>query len=244
MHDDDVPVGRLFTRREVLTLLGVTAGSLAAGMPFDPLARSQAEGLPRCIVRPEQTEGPFFIDERLSRSDIRTDPSTGALSAGARLDLAFDVTRLSGATCRAVPGARVDVWHCDARGAYSDVADSEFDTAGQKFLRGHQLTNAEGRARFTTIYPGWYRGRAVHIHFKVRTEPDAARGHEFTSQVYFDDAVTDRVHKLAPYAARGVRELRNSRDGLFRQGGSQLLIAPTRSRAGYEATFALALDLG
>ena len=80
----------------------------------------------------------------------------------------------------------------------SDVTDPSFNSVGKKFLRGHQMTDAAGVARFTTIYPGWYPGRTVHIHFKIRTEPAAARGYEFASQLYFDDALTDRVHARDP----------------------------------------------
>jgi protocatechuate 3,4-dioxygenase beta subunit len=94
-----------------------------------------------------------------------------------------------------------------------------------------------------TIYPGWYQGRAVHIHFKVRTAPAAARGHEFTSQIYFDDAVTDQIHALEPYARRGQGRLRNDGDGLFRHGGRQLLAAVARSGQGYATTFDLAVSL-
>ena len=92
-------------------------------------------------------------------------------------------------------------------------------------------------ARFTTIYPGAYPGRAVHVHFKVRTQAGA----EFTSQVYFDDAVTDRVAAQAPYTGRGQRRLRNEDDGLFRSGGTQLLLPVSERDGGYAGTFALAL---
>jgi protocatechuate 3,4-dioxygenase beta subunit len=133
----------------------------------------------------------------------------------------------------------VDVWHCDALGAYSDVQDPGGSTVGRKFLRGYQTTSTTGLARFTTIYPGHYPGRAVHIHFKIRT----AQGQEFTSQIYFDDAVNDRVYALEPYAQRGQRRLRNEGDGLFRHGGRQLLVVPTPSGPGYAATFDVALSL-
>src|ERR671923_74315 len=81
------------------------------------------------------------------------------------------------------------------------------------------------------------RGRAVHVHFKVRT----AQGAEFTSQLYFDDALTDRVHAQAPYARPGQSRLRNEGDGLFRQGGRQLLVAAVPAGPGYAATFDIAL---
>jgi len=105
----------------------------------------------------------------------------------------------------------VGVWQCDAAGHYSGVTDTGvgFDTVGQKFLRGYQITDAKGVARFTTIYPGWYRGRTVHIHFKVRTPATAVLAnatdsvYEFTSQLFFDDALTTRVFAQEPYASRG-----------------------------------------
>ena len=114
-------------------------------------------------------------------------------------------------------GALVEVWQCDAFGRYSGVRDlrAGFDSRGAKFLRGQQLSDADGAVRFVTIYPGWYPGRTVHIHFKVRTEPDAPFGREFTSQLYFHDRLTDRVHHRPPYAQRGPRSVTNREDGLF-----------------------------
>ena len=148
----------------------------------------------------------------------------GTVSAGLPLQLAFSVARVNGSACTAFAGALVDVWHCDALGVYSDVSDPGFQTKGKKFLRGYQVTDAKGLASFTTIYPGWYQGRTVHIHFKIRSDAGAASGLEFTSQLFFDDAVTDQVHATAPYAQKGQRTLRNDGDGIFGNGGSQLLL--------------------
>lgn len=128
----------------------------------------------------------------------------------------------------------VDLWHCDHRGAYSD--------GDEKFLRGYQVTDARGRARFKTIYPGWYSGRTVHIHFKLRSAPATRPGFDFTSQLYFDDALTDRVYAQPPYAARGSRPTRNNRDGIYRHGGSQLLLSLAPSGAGYAGTFEVGLQ--
>jgi protocatechuate 3,4-dioxygenase beta subunit len=158
---------------------------------------------------------------------------------------ALVVSRVAdGGTCTPVLGARVDLWQCDASGVYSGVRDPQFDTTGQQFLRGYQLTDATGTARFTTIYPGWYRGRTVHVHFKVRTDPSAPRGHEFTSQLYFDDALTDRVHSVEPYATMGQRTVRNERDGIFRRNGSQLMLPVTEEAQRYAGTFHLGLQIG
>jgi protocatechuate 3,4-dioxygenase beta subunit len=234
MNTDDTPVGRLLDRREVLALLGLSGVALAAGRA---LAQSPVPG---CVVRPQQTEGPYFVEEKLERSDIRVDPTSGDVKPGVMLELAFNVARFATTgACTPLAGARIDVWHCDATGRYSDVRDPAGSTEGQKFLRGYQATNAAGIARFTTIYPGAYEGRAVHIHFKVRT----AQGQEFTSQIYFDDSVTNQVHALEPYARRGHRRLRNEADGLYRQGGRQLTIIPIPSGSGYAARYAATFDL-
>jgi protocatechuate 3,4-dioxygenase beta subunit len=250
--DDDRTIGRVLARREMLALFG-TSASVAVVAAYAPGrltsrwrgALAPATAAEPCVVRPEQTEGPYFVDERLNRSDIRSDPGTGAAKVGTPLALAFVVQRIDGATCVPLADAVVDVWHCDAAGVYSDVADSGFTTVGQKFLRGYQRTDASGSARFVTIFPGWYPGRTVHIHFKVRTDPDAASGFEFTSQLYFDDALTDVVHAQQPYAATGERTVRNAGDGIYRSGGDQLLLAAADDGAGgYTASFDIALEVG
>jgi protocatechuate 3,4-dioxygenase beta subunit len=192
-----------------------------------------------CVVRPQQTEGPYFVDARLDRSDIRADGSGGAVVEGVPLRLNFQVSRMSGSGCAALAGAIVDVWQCDAQGRYSDVRDPHGDTRGQRFLRGYQVTDANGAARFITIYPGWYPGRTVHIHFKIRSAAETGRA--FTSQLYFDDTLTDRVHAHAPYLTKGRRQ-RNDDDGLFRRGGSQLLLPLTPDGAGYAGTFDVGLQ--
>jgi protocatechuate 3,4-dioxygenase beta subunit len=253
MQNDDQLCGYMLTRREALTMLGVSGVALLTGCrrsnarvsadtATSPSA-SAAVGASMCVVRPEMTEGPYFVDEMLNRSDIRRDPSDGSVKAGAPLQLTFNVATLAAATCTPLAGALVDVWHCDHLGVYSDVNDPGFNTVGKKFLRGYQVTDARGLASFTTVYPGWYQGRAVHIHFKIRSAPSASRGFEFTSQLFFDDALTDRVHVQQPYAAKGQRTVRNSRDGIFRRGGSQLLLSLTEtSSGGYASTFDIALQ--
>jgi protocatechuate 3,4-dioxygenase beta subunit len=235
-------MGRLLSRRDVVSLLGA-AGALWLAGGVRPWRARADEQVPSCIVRPEQTEGPYFVDERLHRSDIRSDPADGVVGPGTPLNLTLRVSRLDGAGCRPLPGAHVDIWHCDALGIYSDVRDPDFNTVGKKFFRGYQLTDAQGEARFATIYPGWYEGRTVHIHFKIRTDPTARRSFEFTSQMYFDDRLTDRVHADPPYAARGPRTARNQHDRIFRRGGDQLMLAPIPAAAGYVATFPIGLKL-
>ena len=114
---------------------------------------------------------------------------------------------------------------------------------GKKFLRGWQKTGTDGAAKFTTIYPGWYRGRTVHIHFKIRTTTPANESYEFTSQLFFDDALSDQVYALQPYASKGQRDTKNSNDSIYSNGGNQMTLAPTGDTSGFAATFNIALDL-
>lgn len=199
--------------------------------------------IPTCIVSPELTEGPYFVDEGLNRSDIRPDPSTGAVAEGVLLDLVLRVYQVSADGCVALEGAVVDVWHCDAFGVYSDVSDPGFNTSGQQFLRGYQVTDDAGTVRFTTVYPGWYQGHAVHIHFKIRGDAGSAQSFEFTSQFFCNEEVTDEVHALEPYASKGYRTLLNEGDMIFQQGGSQLIINPEQTDDGYTGTFDVGLML-
>ena len=261
MENDDRQIGHVVTRREAVILLGAAGASLIAGCSTGQssaatsnqttdasnpqTANATSGGAPQgCVVRPAQTEGPYFVDEKLNRSDIRSDPSDGSVRPGTPLELMFIVSQLGKGTCTPIAGAVVDVWHCDALGVYSDVSDPSFDTRGKKYLRGYQVTDAAGRARFATIYPGWYQGRTVHIHFTVRTNPGAAAAHQFTSQIYFDDTVNDRIFSQAPYSSKGQRTQRNEDDGIFRSGGSQLILPVTGVGNGYAGTFDIALDIG
>jgi len=241
--DNDGAAEHLLTRREVVAFLGATGAAwLMAGSLTPKQAVAGTLG-PSCVVRPKQTEGPYFVDERLNRSDIRSDPIDGRVRSGTPLALTLLVSSLGVGDCQPLPGAQVDIWHCDAQGVYSDVQDPEFNTIGQKFLRGYQITDARGEARFVTLYPGWYPGRTVHMHFKIRTRLVARRSFEFTSQLYFDDGLTDRVHADPPYAAKGRRTARNQHDWFFRHGGDQLMLAPTTVADGYTASFAIGLQL-
>lgn len=253
VDSDDIQIGRVLSRREVLALMGgtallaacapaavaptgspaATAAPVAAGTASAAASPVGSVAPPACVVRPEQTEGPYYVDEDLERSDIRSDPASGAVSPGAQLALSFNVVRVSGSACTPLSGAIVDVWQCDAAGVYSDVTGNS-----QKFLRGHQITDASGRAVFTTIYPGWYPGRTVHIHFKIRSGSK-----EFTSQLYFDDATSDAVFRQQPYAARDQRTTRNANDGVFRNGGTDLLLNVQQGGNGYVATFDIGLAI-
>jgi protocatechuate 3,4-dioxygenase beta subunit len=243
MTPDDSSHGRLLSRREAVQWLGASGAAwFMAGSLFPTLALADRPG-PDCVARPEQTEGPYFVDARLQRSDIRSDPVDGRVKPGTPLALTLLVSRLSAGDCRPLADAQVDIWHCDALGVYSDVRDPGFNTLGRQFLRGYQITDARGEVRFLTLYPGWYAGRTVHIHFKIRTAPLARRTFEFTSQLYFDDGLTDRVHAAPPYVSQGPRHARNQQDRIFRRGGEELMLAPTATADGYAATFAIGLML-
>jgi protocatechuate 3,4-dioxygenase beta subunit len=253
LHDDDKPIGRVLSRREVLALLGGAGAVLIAGTGFKtldqllitatPTVTPTATSIPSCVVRPALTEGPYFVDEMLNRSDIRIEPSDGSVKEGAQLRLVFRVSDVSANACSRLEGAQVDVWHCDALGVYSDVDDPGFDTSGQKWLRGYQLTDEFGVAEFLTIYPGWYSGRTVHIHFKIRTDPDSDTGYEFTSQLFFDEAMTDEVHSQEPYAEKGYRNTLNSDDGIFQNSDGLLTLEVVEEEDGYAAIFDIGLDL-
>lgn len=278
MDNDDKPVGRLLTRREMLVLLGTvsaaalvrcapgqsgsnaaktvtatsapattapTATTAAATASATAAATAAAASvvIPACVVRPELTEGPYFVDGQLNRTDIRSDPATGVVSDGIPLALTFRVTEITDA-CVPLAGAMVDVWHCDVNGVYSGVQDPGFSTAGQQFLRGYQVTGENGIAQFTTIYPGWYPGRTVHVHFKIRSAAPANQTYEFTSQLFFDDAFTDQVYQLPPYNTRGARNPRNEGDGIYGQSAGLLTLDVTGSADGYAAVFDIGLQTG
>jgi protocatechuate 3,4-dioxygenase beta subunit len=234
------------TRRDALALLGAGGTGLwLAGAAPRALGQAAAVASPSCIVRPSHIEGPYFVDQRLERSDIRSDPGDGGkLMEGLPLELEFRVFAAAGPGCKPLPGAVVDIWHCDARGIYSDVEDPNFDTRGKRFLRGYQTSDAQGRVRFQTIYPGAYTGRAVHVHFKIRYGLGRDRRGEFTSQVYFEDALNERVLAQAPYATEaGAKYTRNDKDMFFQDdGGSQLMLDVAQSGNGYRASFELALQ--
>jgi protocatechuate 3,4-dioxygenase beta subunit len=241
---DDRPVGTLLTRRQALTLLGA-GGFVLAGL--DSTLSAQASSGPpiQCVVRPESIEGPYFLDKRSNRNDLKVESSTGAVSPGVPLTLGFAVSALAGGKCAPLAGATIDVWQCDALGVYSGVSDPRFGTESRTlgFLRGYQQTGTDGNARFLTIYPGWYTGRAVHLHFKIRTQVQDRQAYEFTSQLYFPESLTDQIHAQAPYSQRRRRDMTNDRDAFYRQGGDRLLLQPAKEGQGYAAMFGIALDL-
>jgi protocatechuate 3,4-dioxygenase beta subunit len=190
-----------------------------------------------CVLTPDKTEGPYFVDEKLNRSDIRSDPADGSVQPGTPVSLTMVVVRADG-NCVPVAGAVVDIWHANAAGKYSDVGSE--GTSGKKYLRGLQVADPSGQAKFTTIYPGWYQGRAVHIHFKVRVFDGSSQTYELTSQLFFDPATTSTVYETGVYAARGQASTSNGSDGIYGADGSKLIVSLTPDgNGGYAGTFVI-----
>lgn len=245
MHNDDKPLGRLLSRRRALAFFGTAAASIAHGSPRAASSGPLLAAAPDCIAIPEQTECPYFVDAALERSDIRFDPATSGHTPGATLTLRFELSQIAPAgQCIVLPNAQFDIWHCDAVGEYSGADEGRDSAAEQMFLRGYQRSGEDGVVQFTTIYPGWYPGRAVHIHLKIRVPAAGGRIDEFTSQLYFSDDLTDRVHAKAPYSAHRGQRLLNSRDMIFREGGGQLVLPVVEAEDTYQATFRIAMQPG
>lgn len=210
-------------RRALVTVGGAGLGALALASPagrrlagellLDRAAAAQGS----CTLSPEQTEGPYHIEDALVRRNV-TERRPGAL-----LFVSLRVTAAS--SCAAIPGALVEIWHADANGDYSGFDGQENRTA----MRGQQVVGAAGVATFRTVYPGWYPGRTPHIHVKVHVGGSEAH----TGQVYFDEAITDAVYALEPYAARGARTTRNADDFIFADGGAESTLALTARGSGY-----------
>lgn len=236
----------LRSRRQILGVLG----GAVAGVPI--VTHTPLWGQAACAVisSPSLTEGPYFVDEDLNRRDIRLD-TDGSIQPGLPLSLAINVSQL--VDCNPVPltGAYVDIWHCNAAGVYSDIAQQ--NASGRTFLRGYQSTDRHGNVYFLTIYPGWYQGRSVHIHVKVRTFTGPSQIYEFTSQFFMEEAFTDEVYRLAPYNTRGTRDTRNSNDGIYNgasslagttsNSGSELMLTTRRKASWVEADARLILNL-
>jgi protocatechuate 3,4-dioxygenase beta subunit len=222
------------TRRRAFGLAGAAGATyLFARMPSALDAEADAAA-PSCILTPAKTEGPYFVDERLKRSDIRVDPVDGTVQNGVKVALTFVVVS-SDDECAPVSGAQVDVWHANASGLYSD--ESANGTAGHKYLRGYQVTDDDGTARFVTVFPGWYSGRAIHVHFKIRKD-----GYEFTSQLFFDESTIASVLSTSAYSSRGTPDTDNSEDNIYGSDGSELTVAlASDGNGGLEGTFTVGL---
>ena len=218
---------RQLTRRQAMRAAGA-AGSAYLLLPawLDQLGGSAtAQAAARCAtLTPELTEGPYWVNTMLRRADVRANTTTaktlpGVAQRGVPLKLTINVLDASNA-CKPLNGVAVDIWHANAHGLYSDETSQQAgggstggDTAGQNFLRGYQITGEDagpngsavaGQVGFTTIWPGWYTGRAIHIHVRVRKlSSSGATIAGYTTQIFFSDADNDKVlTRAAPYRAR------------------------------------------
>jgi protocatechuate 3,4-dioxygenase beta subunit len=185
-----------------------------------------------CTVIPSETEGPY--PDRTGMIDnpafYRQDITEG--KPGTPLTLAFTVVSVANG-CAPVANATIEVWHCDHQGGYS-----EYTTAGTA-MRGLQTTDASGRATFTTVYPGWYQGRATHIHLEVLVNGSTVK----TTQMAFPEDVTAAVYAQGVYAARGQNPTTNGRDGIFADGiASELATMTGTVASGLTATLQIGVS--
>lgn len=220
-------------RRRMLAIAVTGAGASALTAGCAQGASPSPAGAAPTLTAPT-TEGPYYFDPGVMRADITEG------HAGVPLEVRFEVHDETGAP---LPAARVDIWHCDASGLYSGYAgqgdDGKTSTVGEKFLRGVQTTGADGVAAFTTIYPGWYRGRTTHIHFKVWQGATAV----LTSQFSLPDALSEFLYtQLADYKRASLRDTLNSTDGIMIQAGATVMGNVREEKDRYIATLAVYVD--
>jgi protocatechuate 3,4-dioxygenase beta subunit len=184
-----------------------------------------ASGLVSCVLAPEQTEGPYYVDDAAVRRNV-TEGRPG-------LPLTLRLLVVNASTCKPIKGAAVEIWHCDAGGVYSGV---QGDTG--MFMRGVQRTDAKGLAIFRTVYPGWYQGRTVHIHVMVHIGGNVVH----TGQLYFPDSVTDAVYRRSPYSRRPDRTTRNTADSIYRNGGKRSTLRLVRSGSAYVGSITMGVQ--
>ena len=218
-----------FTRRSSLARFGGIVAAAAGGrvlLADDAAGGNLAveSGAVACVLTPELTEGPYYIAGEKLRRDIR-EGHPGTL-------LTLRLTVLNASTCRPIKGAAVDIWHCDAAGNYSGFGGG---ASSRTFLRGIQKTDADGLAVFKTIYPGWYQGRAVHIHVKVHVGGNVVH----TGQLFFPDATTAKAYAVAPYTSRPGPDMKNAQDSIFVNGGKRSMLTVARSGAGWVGSISM-----
>ncbi|MFF5478096.1 intradiol ring-cleavage dioxygenase [Streptomyces sp. NPDC012935] len=251
MTDTSGTTPTVIGRRTVLIATGATAASLVvAAAPEAPTAEA-ADPAPVaaaavCTLTKEMTEGPYYLDGQLVRADVGED-KTG-------IPLELTLTVVDDSTCAPLNNALVEIWHCDALGEYSGfVGNNGHDEPDNgTFLRGGVLTGSDGVARITSVYPGWYRGRCVHIHVKVHTDVTLTDDGSFTGgqelhtgQLFFDEAITTRVAALAVYAANTVPRTTLAQDSIYDDAGAASgLLTLTALGSSPSAGYAGALTLG
>jgi protocatechuate 3,4-dioxygenase beta subunit len=217
-------------RREALGAIGAAGAAIAFGCgssptsPTDSATPTTTTGTnSACAVTPTETVGPYPSLTDLFRSDIREGKS------GTPLTLTIKVVNVNSA-CAPVSNANVEIWHVDAAGNYSQYGTQ----TAQTYLRGIQTTNSNGEVIFTTIYPGWYQGRATHIHAEVTMNGRSVK----VTQIAFPESVNNAVHASGSYASRGANPISNASDGIFADSLASELVTPTGDPSnGYAATF-------
>jgi hypothetical protein len=203
-------------RRDALKTIGGTGLAVAFGAKALDLLGGDADAATTCLLAPETTEGPYWVDSALTRRNVTEG------RPGTPLVIRFKV--LNARSCKIIKNADVEIWHCDAVGDYSGV-----NGASSRFLRGHQKSNAQGQAEFLTIFPGWYRGRTPHVHMKVYVGGNTVH----TGQVFFNEAITRTVYQQPPYASRGQYDTPHASDMIYGQaGGSTAELKLTRRTGG------------
>jgi protocatechuate 3,4-dioxygenase beta subunit len=232
-----------------------TAGALGLSsmLPFNTAKGATPEALLEqelinsgaCVKTPAEMEGPFPLDLSKKTQFFRQDITEGR--KGLPLNVTFKVVNFDD-SCVPVANIRVDAWQCDADGLYSGYPNQTGhnqppqNLTGQTFMRGIQLTDANGEVKFTTIYPGWYPGRAVHIHMNFFV--NSKKG--FTTQAAFPDALTKEVFQKNPIYG-GQPDTTNATDqGIFSDGVPYQLFTMTKNATtgGYDAYLLIAMKLG
>ena len=214
--------------------MGAASAALAFGCGSSPTSPTTTENPvtgtnAACAITPTETVGPFPSLTDLFRSDIREG------KAGTVLTLTVKVVNVN-SSCAGVANANVEIWHVDATGNYSQYGTQ----TAQTFLRGIQTTNSNGEVTFTTIYPGWYQGRATHIHLEVTIGGVSRK----VTQIAFPETVNNTVHLSGVYASRGTNPMSNLSDGIFSDSLSSELVTPTGNAAsGYSATFQVGISI-
>ncbi len=205
---------------------------------------------------PQQIEGPYFVDGMPNRSDLSSEPVDGSMQDGIPLNITFNVYRVDDSDndgngkCIPFSGAKVDLWEANSQGLYSGV--KEDNTEGLAYLRGYQITDENGTAKFETIYPGWYENRAIHIHLKIRDFEGPEKIFEWTSQLYLPNSINEQVHLQPPYSNHGPVPMTNeqdfiytgpSTDGLIKSNtGNYLMLNVSKADGGYNSTFNVGLN--
>jgi len=227
---------RTLSRRRLIGVLGGGVASVAFGVrALDAFGADNAD-VATCVLTPEVTEGPYWIDNKLTRYDVREG------RPGLPLVLQFAIVNAK--TCRPIRNADVEIWHADASGEYSGFdggsAGGGSGPGGPgggsgaqtktRYLRGHQRSDALGKAGFLTIFPGWYRGRTPHVHMKVHIGSSARVVH--TGQVFFNEAIQSSVYRTGAYRSRGQADTSHAQDMIYAQAGGSRAVVKLGRRPG------------